>query len=70
LVALAPDVILSIGDSTVPPLLQVTRTVPIVFPVVNDPLGILLPAAVGDPVFQARLAARFTGNVSSSLPAA
>ena len=39
LVALAPDVILSTGDSTVPPLLQVTRTVPIVFPVVNDPIG-------------------------------
>jgi putative ABC transport system substrate-binding protein len=39
LVALAPDVILSTGDTTVPPLLEVTRTVPIVFPVVNDPLG-------------------------------
>jgi ABC-type uncharacterized transport system substrate-binding protein len=39
LVALAPDVILSTGDTTVPPLLQVTRNVPIVFPVVNDPLG-------------------------------
>jgi len=39
LVALAPDVILSTGDSTVPPLLQATRTVPIVFPVVSDPVG-------------------------------
>jgi putative ABC transport system substrate-binding protein len=39
LVALAPDVILSTGDTTVPPLLQVTRTVPIVFPVVMDPVG-------------------------------
>jgi putative tryptophan/tyrosine transport system substrate-binding protein len=39
LVALAPDVILSTGDSTVPPLLEATRTVPIVFPVVNDPVG-------------------------------
>ncbi|MGB8745294.1 MAG: ABC transporter substrate-binding protein [Pseudolabrys sp.] len=39
LAALNPDVILSTGDSTVPPLLQATRTVPIVFPVVNDPLG-------------------------------
>jgi putative tryptophan/tyrosine transport system substrate-binding protein len=39
LVALAPDVILSTGDSTVPPLLQATRTVPIVFPVANDPIG-------------------------------
>lgn len=39
LVALAPDVILSTGDSTVPPLLQATRTIPIVFPVANDPIG-------------------------------
>jgi putative ABC transport system substrate-binding protein len=39
LVALAPDVILSTGDSTVPPLLQATRTVPIVFPVATDPIG-------------------------------
>jgi putative tryptophan/tyrosine transport system substrate-binding protein len=39
LVALAPDVILATGDLTVPPLLQATRTVPIVFPVVTDPVG-------------------------------
>jgi putative tryptophan/tyrosine transport system substrate-binding protein len=39
LVALAPDVILAHGASTVGPLLRVTRTVPIVFPVVSDPVG-------------------------------
>ena len=39
LVALAPDVILAAGNSTVPPLMQATRTVPIVFPVVTDPVG-------------------------------
>jgi len=39
LAALAPDVILATGDSTVPPLLQATRTIPIVFPVANDPLA-------------------------------
>ena len=39
LVALMPDVILATGDSTMPPLLQATRTVPIVFPVVNDPVA-------------------------------
>jgi putative ABC transport system substrate-binding protein len=39
LVALAPDVILAHGASTVGPLLQATRTVPIVFPVVGDPVG-------------------------------
>jgi putative ABC transport system substrate-binding protein len=39
LVALAPDVILAHGASTVRPLLQATRTVPIVFPIAGDPVG-------------------------------
>src|SRR5262249_50553435 len=39
LAALAPDVILAHGASTVAPLLQATRSVPIVFPVVADPVG-------------------------------
>jgi ABC-type uncharacterized transport system substrate-binding protein len=39
LVALAPDVILAHGASCVGPLLQVTRTVPIVFPIAGDPVG-------------------------------
>jgi putative ABC transport system substrate-binding protein len=39
LAALAPDVILAHGASTVGPLLQATRTVPIVFPVVGDPVA-------------------------------
>ena len=39
LVALAPDVILAYGTSTVGPLLQETRTVPIVFPIAGDPVG-------------------------------
>jgi ABC-type uncharacterized transport system substrate-binding protein len=39
LAALAPDVILAFGASTVGPLLQATRTVPIVFLVVADPVG-------------------------------
>ena len=39
LAALAPDVILASGNSTVGPLLQATRTVPIVFTVVSDPVG-------------------------------
>ena len=39
LAALAPDVILADGASAVGALLQATRTVPIVFPVVGDPIG-------------------------------
>jgi putative tryptophan/tyrosine transport system substrate-binding protein len=38
-VALAPDVILASGSSILPPLLQATRTVPIVFTIVADPVG-------------------------------
>ena len=39
LAALAPDAILAFGASTVGPLLQETRTLPIVFPVVGDPVA-------------------------------
>ena len=39
LVALAPDVILATGGTTVKPLLQATRTVPIVFVQMIDPVG-------------------------------
>lgn len=39
LVALAPDVILASGASAVGTLLQATRSVPIVFPVISDPVA-------------------------------
>src|SRR5215207_1986879 len=39
LAALAPDVILAPAATTVGPLLQATRTVPIVFPTIVDPVG-------------------------------
>jgi putative ABC transport system substrate-binding protein len=39
LVALAPKFILAHGGAAVGALLQATRTVPIVFPVVGDPVG-------------------------------
>jgi putative tryptophan/tyrosine transport system substrate-binding protein len=39
LAALAPDVILANGASVTGPLLQATRTVPIVFVIVTDPVG-------------------------------
>jgi putative tryptophan/tyrosine transport system substrate-binding protein len=40
LAALAPDVILATGTPTLEPLLQVTRTVPVVFTQVSDPVGV------------------------------
>ncbi|MFZ1193538.1 MAG: ABC transporter substrate-binding protein [Pseudolabrys sp.] len=39
LIALAPDVILAPGNTTVGPLLQATRAVPIVFTTLLDPVG-------------------------------
>src|SRR5262249_5883558 len=39
LVALAPDVMLASGASALAPLLQATRTMPIVFVAVADPVG-------------------------------
>jgi putative ABC transport system substrate-binding protein len=39
LAALAPDVVLAGGTSAVGPLLQATRSVPIVFTIANDPVG-------------------------------
>jgi putative ABC transport system substrate-binding protein len=39
LVALAPDVIIALGSSTVVPLLETTRKIPIVFTAISDPVG-------------------------------
>jgi putative ABC transport system substrate-binding protein len=39
LVAFAPDVIMTFGSVTVAPVLQATRTIPIVFVNVADPVG-------------------------------
>ena len=39
LIALAPDVILAPGSTSLGPLLQATRTVPIVFTTILDPVG-------------------------------
>jgi putative tryptophan/tyrosine transport system substrate-binding protein len=39
LAALAPEVIVAAGTSTVGPVLEATRTIPVVFPTVLDPVG-------------------------------
>ena len=49
LVALAPHVILAAGGSTVEPLLQVSRAVPIVFAIAPDPVGAGYVDSLGRP---------------------
>ena len=64
LVALAPDVILATGGVNMGPLLQVTRTVPIVFVQVTDPVGAGYVQGLARPV-----ATRPGSSRSSSAPA-
>jgi ABC-type uncharacterized transport system substrate-binding protein len=49
LVALTPDVILAVGISTVGPLLRLSRTVPIVFPLAADPVAAGLVESLARP---------------------
>jgi ABC-type uncharacterized transport system substrate-binding protein len=49
LVALGPDVIVVVGTANVAPLLQATRTVPIVFAFVADPVGAGLVESLARP---------------------
>jgi ABC-type uncharacterized transport system substrate-binding protein len=49
LVALAPDVILAAGSASTGPLLQVTRTIPVVFTVVPDPVAAGFVASLARP---------------------
>src|SRR5262249_8376603 len=61
LVALAPDVILSTASQTTPVLLETTRTVPIVFVSVTDPVGAGYVASLARPGSNA------TGSLLSNL---
>jgi putative ABC transport system substrate-binding protein len=49
LAALAPDVILAHSATAVRPLLQATRTIPIVFPIAGDPVGAGLVDSLAHP---------------------
>jgi putative ABC transport system substrate-binding protein len=62
LAALAPDIILAgTGTATVAPLLQATRTIPIVFALVIDPVGAGFVASLAQPG-GTRLGSRFTNT--------
>ena len=49
LAALAPEVVLAFGASAVGPMVEATRTIPIVFPAVVDPVGAGFVASLNRP---------------------
>ena len=65
LVALNPDLIVASGTTAAQPLLQVTRTVPIVFVNVSDPVGAGLVDSLARPGGNATGFAQFEYNVSA-----
>src|SRR6266536_2624187 len=65
LVALNPDVIVASGTVTVTPLLQITRTVPIVFLNVADPVGAGFVESLARPAGNATGFALFEYNLSA-----
>jgi len=68
LAALAPDVILAHGASTMGPLLQATRTVPIVFVNVADPVGAGFVDSLARPGGNATGFASFEYSLSGKWP--
>ena len=64
LAALAPDVIIASGTSTMAPLLQATRTVPIVFVNVADPVGAGFVESLAQPGGNATGFMQFEYNLS------
>jgi putative tryptophan/tyrosine transport system substrate-binding protein len=65
LVALAPDVILASGSPTTGPLLQATRTIPIVFVQVADPVGAGFIESLAHPGSNATGFANFEYGISA-----
>jgi putative tryptophan/tyrosine transport system substrate-binding protein len=65
LVALNPDVIVASGTTAVQPLLQVTRTVPVVFVNVSDPVGAGLVESLARPGGNATGFAQLEYNLSA-----
>src|SRR5262249_15602281 len=63
LVTLAPDVIMAAGNASAAPMLQATRTIPIVFTIVPDPVGAGLVDSLGRPSGNATGFTRFAYDI-------
>ena len=68
LVALEPDIIVATGDSNTGPLQQATRTVPIVFALVPDPVGAGFVASLARPGGNATGFTNFEYGMSGKWP--
>ena len=68
LVALEPDIIVATGDSNTGPLQQATRTVPIVFALVPDPVGAGFVASLARPGGNATGFTNFEFGMSGKWP--
>ena len=68
LVALAPEIIFAAGGTSLATLLQVTRSVPIVFAVVPDPVGSGFVASLARPGGNATGFVQFEYNLSAKWP--
>ena len=68
LVALAPEVIFVAGGTSLGPMLQATRTVPIVFAIVPDPVGSGFVASLARPGGNATGFMQFEYNLSAKWP--
>ena len=68
LIALSPDVIVTTGDSNTASLLQATRTVPIVFVLVPDPVGAGFVASLARPGDNATGFVNFEFGISGKWP--
>jgi putative ABC transport system substrate-binding protein len=68
LMALAPDLILTAGTVTVGPLLQATRTVPIVFVTTADPVGAGFVESLAEPGGNATGFMQFEYSLSGKWP--
>jgi putative ABC transport system substrate-binding protein len=68
LIALSPDVILSTGGTSTEQLLQATRTIPVVFAIVPDPVGSGFVESLAEPGGNATGLSQFEYSLSAKWP--